>query len=297
MRFLVIGASGFIGRYVLAEARAQGFPAVGTQARSRQDGLAHFDLETDRIADCVDRRFLEGEGPLCAVVSAVVSDMEKCLTDRAASRRINVEHTIRLVEDLLAFGARPVFFSTGHVFDGTVGYYQEDFPYSPANEYARHKVEVEQYLRAHVPTALITRFDKVLGSNPRERHLLTEMHGLIQQGKPVVCVEGMWISPTLVQDVARGVVLGCERGLSGVYHLANPECFTREELARQFCHALGRPANVLCRPLKDFGFKDNRALKSYLDGGKFVRATGFRYTTMREVFTAFIQQLPTCPPS
>lgn len=297
MRFLVIGASGFIGRHVLAQARARGFEAVGTQARSRQAGLVRFDLERDRIADCVDRRFLEREGPWCAIVSAVVSDMERCLTDREASRRINVEQTIRLIEDLRGLGARPVFFSTGHVFDGSVGYYTEDHPYSPANEYARHKVEVEQYLRAHVPAALITRFDKVLGSDPRERHLLSEMYQLIQQDQPVVCVAGMWISPTLVQDVARAVVLGCERGLSGIYHLANCEYFTREELARQFCHALGRPANVVCKPLRDFGFKDNRALKSYLDGGKFVRATGFRYTTMREVFDAFIQQLPVCRPS
>ena len=287
MKFLVVGASGFVGRNILAHVRSLGFEAVGTQSRPREGGLAKFDLLHDRIADCVERSFFEGSCPVHVVICAVVSDMDLCLQDRETSRRINVENTIRLIEDARALKARPVFLSSCFVFDGATGYYTEAHPLSPANEYGRHKAEVENHLRTHAPDAFIARLDKVVGDRPDEHQLFAHWYKRMRENQPIVCIRGSLLSPTYVRDVAQAIVVAGQKELHGVYHVANAEFFHREELARQFCYELGRTPNVISKPLEEFNFPENRALKSYLDGSRFANATGMRFASMREVFQKF----------
>lgn len=287
MKFLVVGASGFVGRNILAHVRSLGFEAVGTQSRPREIGLVKFDLLQDRIADCVERSFFEQNETVHVVICAVVSDMDRCFQDRETSRRINVENTIRLIEDVRALKARPVFLSSCFVFDGTTGYYTEEHPLSPANEYGRHKAEVENHLRAHAPDAFVARLDKIVGDRPDEHQLFAHWYKRMRENQPIVCIRGSLLSPTYVRDVAQAIVVACQEELHGVYHVANPEFFHRDELARQFCYELGRTPNVITKPLEEFNFPDNRALKSYLDGSRFANASDMRFTPMREVFQKF----------
>jgi len=130
----------------------------------------------------------------------------------------------------------------------------------------------------------------VVGDDPAQNHLLASWHQRLLEGQPIVCLEGSLLAPTYVEDVARAIVFAQENNLNGVWHVANSEFFYRDELARQFCRALGVEANVVNRPLADFHFADNRALKSYLDGSRFARKAGMRFTSMAEVFQKFAQR-------
>lgn len=269
-------------------ARGRGFEVCGTRSRGTGLGLVTFDLATDRIADCVPRDFWRPD--TIVIVAAVITQMDRCLTDPVRSRLINVTNTMRLLDDVRALGARPVFISSCYVFDGAYGYYTESDPISPANEYGRHKAEVEQYL-ADWPEALVARLDKVVGDDPRGTHLLAYWYRDYLEGKPMRCIAGSLLSPTYVKDVAAALLTAAETGLAGTYHVANPEFFRRDELARHFCRALGVPEKVLAVPVEEFGFPDRRALKTYLDGSRFSAATGLRFTPMREVFASFRRHL------
>jgi dTDP-4-dehydrorhamnose reductase len=287
MKYLIIGASGFIGRNVLAHVHSLGFEGVGTQSQPRDPSLVTFNLLHDRIVDCVGRSFLEGDEQVSVVICAVVSNMDQCLLEREISHRVNVEQTIQLIKDVRAFGAKVIFLSSCFVFDGTIGYYNEEYPVTPVNEYARHKVEVEDFLLEHVPDAFIARLEKVVGDDPNDRQLLSNWQKLLLAGEPIVCIKGSLLSPTFVKDVAQAFVIAGLKKLTGVYHVSNSEFFYRDELARQFCYAMGRTPNVIARALEDFAFPDKRALKCYLDGSKFVDASGLRFTSMSKVFRAF----------
>ncbi len=291
MRFLIVGASGFIGGTLLAHARAKGFEVVGTQAHGQRPDLSRFDLARDRIVDCVPSGFFAGAGPIHVVIAAAISDMDRCLRDGEASRQVNVDGTIRLIEDVRSLGAKPVFLSTCFVFDGKTGGYTDDATLSPVNEYGRHKATVEQYIRARVPEALVARLSTNVGDTVQGRHLFADWHKLILAGQPIPCIEGSSMSPTYVEDVARAIVLGCQLGLTGVFNVAGPEPYFRDELAQQFGRALGRRANVVTRPLADFGFADNRALRASLDSSRFADATGLRFTPMVEVIQKFVRRL------
>ena len=290
-RFLVVGASGFVGQHVWEHVKSLGLEVVGTQARARKPELVTFDILQDTLTDCVGRSFFAREGQVFVILCAAVSDMDRCLQDRELSHRVNVERTIQLINEAYTLDAKPVFISTGFVFDGTVGYYAEDAPLSPVNEYGRFKAEVEVYLWNKAPETFVVRLDKTVSDAPHPQNLFSEWHERLTQDLPIICIQGQLFSVTCIKDIARAIVLGCQCGLTGLFHVANSEYFYRDELARQFCYTAGKIPNVICRPLDEFNFVDNRALKSYLDGSKFVEATGFRFTSMRQVMQEFLRNV------
>jgi len=291
VRFLIIGASGFVGRHLLAHVRSRGYEALGTQSHARLPGLIAFDLARQRVEDCLPESFLKSHEPKFAVICAAISQIDRCFRDRPISYAINVDGTIRLLQDLLRLEVCPVFVSTSFVFDGHTGYYDEGAVRAPVCEYGRHKALVEEFIEKDAPQTLVVRLDKVVGDDPREEHLFSEWYRLIQDSRPVECMQGQLFAPTHADDVARGIVLACERNLRGVYGLTNSEFFCRDELARQFASALGVTARIVTRPLEAFDFLDPRPLKTYLDCTRFRRATGMQFTSMREAMGAFIEKL------
>ncbi|MGE3308418.1 MAG: NAD(P)-dependent oxidoreductase [Limisphaerales bacterium] len=299
-RFLVVGASGFVGRHLRARLQSLAIPVVGTRSRSGRrpfaaPDLVPFDLDGDRIAhtlDAVDRGFFAGPARVEAVVCAAVDNMDWCHTEREVSRRIYVDRIRRLIDDLAGLGARITFPSTCFVFDGAVGNYAEDDPVAPVNEYARQKLEVERHLAGAAPDGCVVRLDKIVGDDPAEPTLFTQWLGHLRGGTPIVCIADSVLSPTFVGDVVDAILLGARLGLGGVHHVANPEQFLRADLARAFCSELGVPAHPVAeRALSEFHFADARALKSSLNGSRFARRTGLQATPMREVLRRFHDRL------
>jgi len=288
MRFLVIGASGFVGRHVLQHCQSAGYPVIGTESASKHSHLVKFDLQQDRIGDCLTPSFVAAGGRAFAVICAGIHQVDRCVRERELSQFVNVTNTIQLLWDLETLGITPVFFSSGFVFDGSAGNYSEEAAPSPINEYGRQKVVVEKFIRDKLPNALVVRLDKVIGDDPLESHLFTEWQAATIQHRPVVCIQGQVFSPTLVSDVARAILLGCERGLSGVYNVANPEFFSRIDLAREFLRTVGGQVDPIERPQESLGFADLRPLKTYLDPSKFSNATGMRFTPVREAIQRFL---------
>lgn len=288
MRLLVIGASGFIGRHILTLAKHRGHEALGTASSSLHDDLVKFDLASDRILSAIGRDFFRGEGETIVVLAAMVTTMDRCLTEPEYTRQINVTNSAQLADDVSSLGAKLVFLSTGHVFDGLTGNYRETDTANPVNAYAAHKFEMEIHLRSRIPSSLIARLDKVVGDNPHEHHLLSEWWHLLEQRAPIVCAEGMEVSPTDVDDVAGAILTACEHNLCGVYHLAGPNRLLRETLARNFCRAAGRPETVLTKKLSEFGFADKRALRSSLSAEKFCGETGFRFQSADAIIASFL---------
>lgn len=291
MKFLIIGASGFIGRHVLNYIKSSGCEAIGTQSGSKYKDLKTFDLLKHRIKKQIEPSFFDTDEQIIGIICASISQIDRCFQDKKISYTVNVKNTIRLIQDMDALKIKPVFLSSSFVYDGTVGYYNEEsHPLSPVSEYGRHKVEVENFIRSESSNTLIFRLDKIVGDDPLENHLLSECYRIVKKKQPIICIEGQLFSPTFVNDVAKAIVLSCQFKLSGVYNLANPEFFSRDELVRQFIVALGENAEIICKSQNDLNFLDMRPPKSYLDSTRFIKKTGMRFTSMREVFKNFIDK-------
>lgn len=292
MKFLIVGASGFIGSHTLRYIHSLGYEVVGTTTSSQQSNLVSFDLCSDRIKDRIS--LFQTDEPVFGIICSAFSRIDRCLLEKEKSLEINVKNTCRLLDDFKHLGIKPIFLSSDHVYDGTLGYYSEVDSPSPINEYGKQKLIVENYLKEiFLEDFLVFRLSKIFGDNPKEAHPLSDWYQKIKAKQPIVCIQSQIFSPTFVEDVAKGIVLSCQRNLSGIYHLANPQFFPREELARQFARFLGQEVEVVSKAQEEFGFADKRPEKTYLDSTRFSRETGMSFTSMREVFEAFVQNLRT----
>ncbi|MDP7017439.1 MAG: sugar nucleotide-binding protein [Pirellulaceae bacterium] len=287
-RFLVVGASGFIGSHIHEHAQTSAADSIGTKSSSPTDQLSAFDLRTDSITDCVAREFWDSGDRRFAVICSCISQIDRCFLEREQSRQVNVEGTIRLIDDLRRHGVRIAFLSTSHVFDGNVGGYSESAAIDPQSEYGRQKVVVEEHLMRAAPESLIVRLDKIVGDRPAESHLFSEWRDLAKAGRNIVCIADQVLSPTLVDDVARAVIAGCQQGISGIWHLANPEQFLRADLAQLFVARSGSGVAVEEKPVGDFAFADVRLLRTFLDGSRFIAATGVEFTSMSVAIDRFL---------
>jgi len=290
MKLLVIGASGFVGRHLLKHARAAGHDAVGTQSQPRGGDLVPFDLTRDRLAERFPSSWFSGE-PVHVVLSAAIPQPDRCRLERDLAFATNVTGAIRLLQDAAALGASPAFLSSSFVFDGRCGGYGDRDVRMPISEYGRHKTEVETFVETALPSGLTLRLDKTVGDDPGEHHLLSEWWNLSREGRPIRCIEGQDFSVTLVDDVARGVLLACQRGLRGTFNLASPEHCTREELARRFLKAAGLSVPVTSVPQSELGFADPRSLRSWLDSSALIRATGLTFTSIDSMLASFLQRV------
>ncbi len=289
MKILVLGATGFVGPRIVAVARAAGHEVLGTR---RDGGEVLFQLETDSLAAKLGRFFVGDEPPI-VVCCAALTAMDRCLLEKELSHRINVDSTLRVLREAYALGAKIVFFSTSAIYAGTQGYYDEAAPRAPTTEYGRQKARVEEVLEREMPSACIMRLEKLFGDEPAGRNAFADWYRAMQRGEPIQVIAGNLFSPTFVDDVARATLVAAERNLSGVFNVTNSEFFYREELARQFLIEFGMERRIEIRSLaqEEFHFADPRPLRTYLDGTKFARASGMRFTSMKEVMRSFRRRL------
>jgi dTDP-4-dehydrorhamnose reductase len=294
MKFLIVGASSWLGGEILACAQQRGHVCLGTRHRQNVEGLHVFDLQNGRITERIDPSFFSGGG-VTAVLCAAICQFDRCVREKELSRRVNVEGTLRLIADLLREGARIVFISTSAVFDGVRGGYCEDDPPAPICEYGRQKAEVEAALRRVAPEAMIVRPERLLGDTPRSNNLFTQWTEQLRTSGQIPCIAGQMFSPIGVADAARAVVLACERQLAGIYHAAGEECIGRDALARRFLALARKQGEVQSLPQSAFSFADPRPLRTCINGDKLREAVAMQYAPLDQLITSYVNRMQTLP--
>ena len=136
---LVTGATGFTGKYVVADLAARGFEVVQ---------WGHDDGADARTVDLVDRedvlRAVQDANPDVTVHLAAIAFVAHGDVD--AIYRVNVVGTRNLLEGLAALGGKPrnvLLASSANVYGNVEGAVDESVPPAPQNDYAVSKLAME----------------------------------------------------------------------------------------------------------------------------------------------------------
>ena len=292
MRAIVFGATGNVGRHLFVHLRTKGWTVIGTYAQCQTEGLVRFRIEEEDFTQFPVAGSRWDYGIICSAISGI----DLCRRDVVRSRAVNVVGTLRLVQWLINAGICPVFLSSDYVFGGDKGGYREADTVDPVTLYGQQKVEVETKLERYHAKTLIVRLSKVVTSDPTDSTLFSEWYRTIRAGKPVVCASDQFFCPTFVEDVVNGLRVLMEMRAEGLYHVCQPKRYDRVTLLEEFCRNTGmRCPAVELRQSAAFGFLDQRGRDTSMSPDKFLKATGFQFTSMGACSRYFMEKVKLCP--
>lgn len=232
MDVLLTGASGFVGRHVVA--RWGGRHRLYALGRTEVPGTVHLacDLERGlaaaRLPDRVD-----------AVVHLATSQSEP-----ASIFRVNAQATLDLLEAACPRGAlRFILASTGTVYGWRDADSDEETPLAPRDLYGHAKVMAEELVRAHRDRleTTVLRLYMPYGAGQRGR-LLADLVARVREGRPVQLVNGgaPVLNPIHIDDL----VDVFDRALTAPGHallnVGGVEALSIRDMADAIGRALGR---------------------------------------------------------
>jgi len=135
--------------------------------------------------------------------------------------------------------------------------------------YGRSKHEGEQAVLAACRRAVIIRPSVVYGPERQEKNFVCQLIRACREGREFRLAVDQRASPSYNPDVALASVELCERGLSGLWHVAGPEVLDRYAFAAMVCKEFGLDASRLSAvTTASLGQKARRPLEGGLEVGK-----------------------------
>lgn len=248
-RFLVTGATGFLGGHCLAEVARRGW-AARALARRRPTATLPGDPEVvegelgdpPRLAAAVEG--VTDVIHLAARVHRMQDDAEDPL---AAFRRTNVEGTRRLVEAAAAAGVRRILLASTvkAIGEETEGEFDERSPCRPSSPYGISKLEAEDLLlglaETHGLHAVVLRLPMVYGPGNKGNVLRLLDAAAAGRRLPFGRIENRRSMAYAANVVAAALAaLDSDRSRGQVYLVADAEPYSTRELYAAICRAMGK---------------------------------------------------------
>ena len=221
----VTGATGFLGRELVARSPSTGFDADATRVDVRDADAVAAHVRTARPEVVIHTAYRQ-EPPEEAWPT-------------------NVEGSAHVAAAAAAAGARLVHLSTDVVFSGRKGapYVEEDAP-DPITDYGRSKAAAEERVAGAHPHALIVRTSLILAGPGRE----PGKHELAALDPGNTWFTNEIRSPVALVDLASALLELPALDVAGPLHVAGADAVSRHELATLVA---GRPvAGALAPPTR-----------------------------------------------
>jgi dTDP-4-dehydrorhamnose reductase len=290
MRVAVLGASGFVGSYVLKALRYSQVDSVGTFFQHPEVGLVRL--------DCGDRLALEGFGDWREFDSIILlssqPNVEWCESHPEQSYVFNTLPMRHLAESMTAgpSSERPqvIFVSSDYVFDGQSGPYTEEDRPNPLSVYGRHKLEAEK-LTLELQ-GVVARITVVYGLEKNQKNFAERLIREVQNKRQVRVPKDQVGSPTYVEDVARALVELATRQVHGIYHVAGSDLISRYDFALKIAQVMQLdPMYIVPVQTAELGQKAKRPLQAGMISQKFENIAGWKLLGAEQGLTKMKEQL------
>ena len=201
---LITGASGLLGRAVLAAFTRAGWAATGAAFSRAAPPLISLDV---RDAAAVEAA-LAAHAPRVVVHSAAERRPDVCERDPAGSEALNVDAVWALARACARRDIAFIYISTDYLWDGTKAPYSEDDPLCPLNAYGAQKARGEFAARAAHPGAVCLRVPVLFGPTEDLGESAVTMFAAIVKGgdKPAQVDDWQVRVPTYTPDIVRAAV-------------------------------------------------------------------------------------------
>ncbi|MBI3325497.1 MAG: SDR family oxidoreductase [Nitrospinae bacterium] len=245
-RVLVIGASGFLGRYIALHLKTQ------------QRVMGSYHAHPIPLAGCAStpldimdergvRATFETFHPHVVIHTAALGDVDQCEANPDAAYRVNVQGTEHVARAAAAVGARLIHISTDQIYDGSrAGCDEADEP-RPLMVYGRTKLEGERRAAAICGDTVILRLALLYGWGSIVRPSFSDwLEKGLREGREVPLFIDQYRTPLFVEQGAEVIgQLLQEPGIRGVFNLGGGERISRYAFGLKFCDMFALPTEQL----------------------------------------------------
>ncbi|RJQ14174.1 MAG: NAD(P)-dependent oxidoreductase [Nitrospiraceae bacterium] len=289
-KLLVTGASGFLG-WNICNLAGKEWDVCGT-VFSHPVEIAGANILKVDLTDYGEMKKVFNEiRPDAVIHTAAAADPNYCQSNRAETRRTNVDASVNIAGLCSDAGTPFVFTSTDLVFDGLNAPYREDDPVSPINIYGEQKVTAEREILKRYPDAAVCRMALMFGlSGPSSESFIQPMLRAMREGRELRLFVDEIRTPISAATAVWGLLIALQKA-KGLLHLGGSERISRYDFGRLMANVFGVPDAKLvqCRQ-KDMTMAAPRAPDVSFDNSK-ASALGFSPLPLRDELTAIIHRL------
>lgn len=232
-KVLITGANGLLGQK-LVRIFSEQYQVTATGIEKTfvgGDTKYHYEiLDITNASDC--KEFLGNLSPEIIINAASLTNVDACEIKKEECWNVNVKGLENLAKAAKRNMALMVHISTDYVFDGEDGPYSEDDRPNPLGYYGKAKLASENICRmTGVPFAIIrTSVLYGLGLEVKANFFLW-LYNNLKAGKAINVVTDQYNTPTLVDDLAEGILRTIDKSAYGLFHISGSEYINRFDFA------------------------------------------------------------------
>lgn len=233
--------------------------------------------------------------PEVVINAASVTNVDACETEKEECWNVNVKGLENLAKAAKRNMTKLIHVSTDYVFDGEDGPYSEEDRPNPLGYYGKSKLASENVCRmVGIPFAIIrTSVLYGLGVDVKSNFFLW-LNDSLKQHKEVNIVTDQFNTPTLVDDLASGILQLIEKSAYGLFNLSGREYVNRYDFAASLADVFGYDKSLI-HPITTDQLKQNaeRPMKGGLKIDKAVDEIDYQPRSLVDSFEYLKAQLQT----
>ena len=284
MKYIIIGASGKIGKYFLKKKNI-----IFTYNKKKLTNGVKFNLLRDDFQKIVQKNRISR-----AVILSAYSDPDFCKKYLKKSRLINVTKTKKLINALIKNNIYFIFFSTEFVYNGKKGNYKEDAFTKPINVYGKQKLEIEKYIQKNTQNYCIFRIAKTYGDQTWDNSLINDF--LKRSKKKIItfAASDQIFSPIYVRDLVKITDFFIKKMIKGIYNVGGNKAISRYKLYKKFNFLLKNnkiypQVTIVKKKLRDFKFFDKRPNNVSFNTKKLRKTLNFKLSNIEKIFNSIVK--------
>ncbi|MEM3290902.1 MAG: SDR family oxidoreductase [Candidatus Micrarchaeaceae archaeon] len=172
---------------------------------------------------------LEKINPKTVIVTAALTDVDKCEVNPELAYKINVVPFHYIIDYLKKVNGKLIQISTDYVFSGNEGNYRENDNRKPINVYGKTKMNAEDIIMNSNIDYTIIRTSGIFGLNQAtgKTNFFLWIYNSLKDNKEIYLVRDQYYSPTFNTILANAVREITDRDLSGIIHFSSKDRITR----------------------------------------------------------------------
>jgi dTDP-4-dehydrorhamnose reductase len=275
MRVLVFGASGMLGKDLLAA-----FPEDDVT------GLGSEDADLRDVSSVLSKT--QQARPDWIILCAAYTDVDGCEKDPARAFAVNRDGAAHVARAAVQTGSRLVFISSDYVFDGEKRTpYEIEDPRNPINVYGRSKAEAESNLSEIVPDCCIVRTSWLFGVGGK--CFPDTILKLARTQPELRVVDDQRGCPTYTPDLAAVLASLVRKQANGVVHVTNGGSCSWFEFARAILAARSTETTVIPVSTAEFPRPARRPPHSVLSG-RSLQGFGIKLPDWQDALKRYLHQ-------